>query len=173
MSNDRQNHKLESFGMSPCFLTPRNYVKIGARVDNKYIQISPFFCYCIRLATEMRSPNWRQFLFLNVFVFYALQNLFTAIFRMLGHSPKKKHSRTLVGTQKFQFPTINHFANRSISDLSSITMGRYIPRERKEVALQMSVLGVRDRSVGILVLANNRCGIFKRPFVSIIPGVVG
>jgi len=67
---------------------------------------------------------------------------FTAIFRMLGHSPKKKHSRTLVGTQKFQFPTIDHFANRSISDLSSITMGRY-----KEVALQMSVLGVRDRTI--------------------------
>ena len=26
-------------------------------------------------------------------------------------------------------------------------MGRYIPRERKEVALQMSVLGVRDRTI--------------------------
>ena len=57
-------------------LTPRNYIKIDARVDNKYIQISPYFCYCIRLATEMRSPNWRQILFLDVFVFYALQNLF-------------------------------------------------------------------------------------------------
>ena len=78
----RQTYGGASRGLPSCHLasirslTPRSYVKIGARVDNKYIQISPFFCYCIRLATEMRSPNWRQFLFLNVFVFYALQNLF-------------------------------------------------------------------------------------------------
>ena len=26
-------------------------------------------------------------------------------------------------------------------------MGHYIPRERKEVALQMSMLGVRDRTI--------------------------
>jgi hypothetical protein len=50
-------------------LTPRNYVKIGAHVDNKYIQTSPFFCYCIHLATEMRSPNWWQFLFLKCLYF--------------------------------------------------------------------------------------------------------
>jgi len=75
------------FILSPCFNkvphTPRNYIKIGARVDNKYIQTSPFFCYCIHLATEIRSPNWWQFLFLKCLYFTLCRIYFWGQFGML------------------------------------------------------------------------------------------
>ena len=64
----------------------------------------------------------------------------TAICNTLGHPTKKKLGRTLVGALIF-FRTIRK------SYHTSITMGHHIPRERKEVALQMSVLGLQDRTI--------------------------
>jgi hypothetical protein len=61
--------------------------------------------------------------------------IFTAICRTLGQIPKKKHES-------------DHKLSTS-DDQSRTTMGRHIPRERKEVALQMSaLLDVKDRIIG-------------------------